>query len=443
MRRLSALGLALSFSTAVPLLVACSPDRPDSVVLVVVDTLRADHLGAYGYPRPTSPSFDAWAAAGRLFEEAHSTSPWTLPSVASILTGLEPARHGAGRREEGEKRAFTGLGTDVSTLAARLSDAGWKTGAIVNNPFLHEKFGVSRGFGSWDYHSANRSQGRRADASVDAALAWLDGVGDVPFFLFLHVIDPHLAYDAPAPFLGRFSDGAPSPMRRRRLSWIREQVRRDDAFDFAPLIAAYDEEVLFVDAQLGRLRRGLEERALDGRTLVVVTSDHGEEFGDHGGFEHGHSVHEELLHVPLLLVGPGVDAGRTSAPVTLLDVAPTILEALGVGLGSELPGSSLLAEPPTGRTLVAERTLYGDEEKAAIRWPWKLLWTPESGTLALFDLDADPGELRDRLPEEPAIAERLHELLEALAALEAQEPGGSAVLDADTERELRSLGYID
>lgn len=434
---------ALPAAVAV-LLSACGrPPRPDNVLLVVVDTLRADHLGAYGAERPTSPAFDAWAAEGLLFERAWATSPWTLPSVASILTGLEPARHGAGRpRRDAGKRNFTGLADGVETLAERLAAAGRATGAVVNNPFLHEKFGVARGFESWDYEAAGRTRSRRADESVDAALAWLDRVGDRPWLLLVHLFDPHLAYDAPAPYLGRFTGGEPPAERRRKPSWIRDRLRRG-GFDLAPLTAAYDEEILFVDSQLERLRRGLEERDLAGRTLVVLTSDHGEELGDHGGFEHGHSVYDELLRVPLVLVGPGIEPGRIRAPVGLVDLAPTVLAALGLEAPPELPGVSLLGAPPAARTLVAERTLYGEEEKAAMRWPWKLQWSPRSGAALLFDLEADPGERVDLAAQEPEVTQRMRALLEALERAGERTRGGAPALDAETERELRSLGYVD
>lgn len=437
-------GAAAALLAAVAALpAACGRPRPDSVLLVVVDTLRPDHLGAYGYERPTSPALDDWAAEGRLFERAYATSPWTLPSVASILTGLEPARHGAGGpRADTEKRSFTALADGVGTLAEWLAADGWATAAIVNNPFLHEKFGVARGFESWDYAVAGRTRSRRADEAVDAALTWLDGVGERPWLLVLHLFDPHLAYDAPAPYLGRFTGGEPPAERRRRPSWIRERVRQGD-FDLAPLAGAYDEEILFVDGQLERLRRGLEERGLAGRTLVVLTSDHGEELGDHGGFEHGHTVYDELLRVPLVLIGPGVEPGRSREPASLLDVAPTILEALGREVPRELPGASLLGPRPRARTLVAERTLYGEEEKAAIRWPWKLLWAPRSDEVRLFDLATDPGERADVAAREPEVAARMKALLETLERVGARTQGGAAALDAETERELRSLGYVD
>jgi arylsulfatase A-like enzyme len=443
---LAASAAAIALALAALLGPGCRRPRADSALLVVVDTLRADHLGAYGSEREASPAFDAWAAEGRLFERAWATSPWTLPSVASILTGLEPARHAAGRpMPDAGKRTFTALGDGAGTLAEWLTAEGWRTAAIINNPFLHEKFGVARGFESWDYQAASRTRGRRADEAVDAALEWLDGVGDRPWLLVLHLFDPHLAYDAPEPFLGRFTDGAPPAARRRPLSWLRHRVKKEGG---GPLLGAlggaYDEEILFVDSQLSRLRRGLAERGLADRTLVVLTADHGEELGEHGGFEHGHSVHEEVLRVPLVLVGPGIEPGRSAAPVSLVDIVPTVLAALGVEAPGGLPGTSLLGEPPASRTLVAERVLYGRENKAAVRWPWKAIFTPGADDeVALFDLEADPGERQDLARVRPEVAARLKELLQALERAGAQADGGAAALDPETERELRSLGYID
>ncbi len=171
--------------------------RPESAVIIVVDTLRADHLGLYGYARPTSPEIDARAASGLVFDHAYSTSPWTLPSFGSLFTGHWPSEHLAGLRVSVEgANSFTPLVPTFPTLAELLSVRYWATGAVVNNPFLAAGSGIERGFDRYDYADAQR----RADASVDAALAWLAGRGDQRFFLVLHLFDPHLPYDAPPPF---------------------------------------------------------------------------------------------------------------------------------------------------------------------------------------------------------------------------------------------------
>ena len=218
--------------------------------------------------------------------------------------------------------------------------------------------------------------------------------------------------------------------------------------DFEFLEAAYDEEIAFVDSEVGRLLDALQSRGISKRTLVLLTADHGEEFFDHGGFEHGHTMYQELLRVPLLAWGPGIVPRRILEAVSLLDVAPTILEGLGVELFTSLPGVSLLGvlrgqTPPTGRTLVAEVPMYGPERSALIQWPLKLIRAPGDGEVLLFDLRADADELTNLANERPhevsELARTLRELQRASAA-----PGDFATVDLDPEtiRQLRALGYV-
>ncbi len=425
-------------------LAGCRPPQPDSALLVVVDTLRADHLGLYGGRRPTSPNLDRRARRGLVFERAWATSPWTLPSVASLLTGRLPSHHGAGVKLRGaDGRNFSRLAAEVPTVVEALRAAGLRTAAIVNNPFLDARFGVDRGFDTWDHRPGEGRKVQRADAVVDQVLAWLREQRDGRFFLLVHLIDPHLDYDAPAPFRGTFTGeeaGAPRPAVKMRT--VRRALEAGEEVDMAFLEAAYDVEVAFVDAHLERLLAGLEELALDRRTLVVLTSDHGEEFGEHGGFEHGHSTFDEVARVPLVLWGPGIRAGRRQDPVTLLDVAPTLLSALGVAAPAELLGRSLLGSPGEQPCLVVERPLYGAEETALVRWPWKL--RRERGSRAsLFDLGRDPHERNDLARQRGDVAQRLDAALQRCTAGAPAAGAAATELDAELEEELRSLGYIE
>ncbi len=437
--RLWTVALALSVSLG-----ACAGPAPDSALVIVVDTLRPDHLGVYGGQRPTSPRLDGRARRGLVFERAYTTSPWTLPSVASVLTGQLPSRHGAGRRVRGSPRAsFSPVAPDLPTLAEELGRNGLRTAAIVNNPFLHARFALDRGFAVWDYAGGGRRKMRRADVVVDRAAAWLRDHHSERFFLLLHLFDPHLNYDAPAPFRDRFTGSQAPPVQRDLvLRQVRRALDRGEKIDFGLLAAAYDEEIAFVDAQLGRLFTVLDELRLDRRVLVVVTADHGEEFGEHGGFEHGHSTFEEVVRVPLVLWGPGVRPGRRGDAVTLLDIAPTIYAALDLPPPRGLPGHSLLSTAAEGRCVVAERRLYGPDEQALIRWPWKLQ-VRQNGTAALYDLDRDPKERTDVAAEE---SELVRLLLAKLAACTADRSGPATApveLDPAAERQLRSLGYIE
>ena len=445
----------------------CGGAAPDAVVLIVVDAVRADHLGAYGYPRPTSPNIDARAADGLLFERAYTTSPWTLPAFGSLLTGRLPTGHAAGFEAEGDladgpsevaaARRFLTLDPKLPTLAGILAEHGFATGAFVTNPFLHPRFGLERGFTHYDHHESSNTEVRRADVVTDLSLAWIEEQAGGPFFLLVHFFDPHLDYDAPPPFRGRFAaapgDEAGAPRPPLQGLWpIRNAVAELSASQRDLIAAAYDEEIAFVDAEVGRLLAGLERRGRHERTLVILTADHGEELFDHGGFEHGHAMYDEVLRVPLILWGPGIEPGREAVPVSLIDILPTILDALGIEAASDpaaaLPGISLLwprsgsaaGQPP--RPVIAEAPLYGPRTKAIVEWPYKAILDLESGAAQLFDLSADPGELDDLAAARP---EELRGLLGALAdRIAAATPGESAAAELDDEllRRLRALGYI-
>jgi choline-sulfatase len=434
----------------------CSRPATDSAVLIVVDTLRADHLGIYGYRRPTSPRLDEWAQRGVVFEHAFSTSPWTLPAFGSLFTGRLPSRHLAGTftRDDPEtapqKKNFRKLESSLPTLAEEMKRHGLATGAVISNAFLGPRFGVSRGFDTYDYHPSHQRRSRRGDAAVDLALDWLDRQAGKPFFLTLHLFDPHLGYDPPPPFRGRFSGDVPETGKPRvtDLMEIRPLLRSGEGVDIDYLEALYDEEVLFVDFLLGRFLDELERRAILDRAVVVLTSDHGEEFLEHEDFEHGHSVYNELLRVPLILWGPQLEPGRSDAPASLIDLYPTLLEAVGTGGPGGSPGRSLLTaragkDRSSPRLLLAESTLYGPERRAAVRWPYKLTQKPWTDEVALFDLSTDFSETRDLAGERPEIARRLTAALRAvLDDVEVDAAAEEAELDPETLESLRSLGYI-
>jgi arylsulfatase A-like enzyme len=437
------------------LAVGCRPAPPVSgpAVLIAVDTLRPDHLGYYGYDLPTSPQLDAWMGSGRVYERAFATSSWTLPSVASMFTGQLQARHGAGKRtRRGGKRSFTRLDAGVPTLAEIFREHGYATGAIVANAALAPVFGLERGFDTYDYVPATTRHTRRADATVRRALAWIDQLEGRPFFLMIHFFDPHMSYDAPPPHRGRFSAGHRSKLALpvTDLAKIRTGAPALDEGDRRFIAAAYDEEIAFVDQQLGILLAGLERRGVLERGIISLTSDHGEEFFEHGGFEHGHAMWQEVLLLPLVFWGRGVTPGRESAPVSLVDLAPTFLEASGIVPPEELEGVSLwrnlseAAEVPA-RTLYAEGHLYGPKQKTAIRWPYKVVWNPRTKERQLWNLERDPGENADTTAADADLADELAEALLAhlRAARERRGDTTAPELDATTRESLRALGYVE
>jgi len=424
--------------------------RPDAVVLIVVDTLRADHLGTYGYRRSTSPGLDRWAERGVVFERASAPSPWTLPSFASLYTGRLPTRHGAGvKAGSGGDRRFSRLARGVPVAAEIIGSRGFATAGFATNRFLQPGFGVERGFQTYDVAHGQQGGQRRADVIVDRALDWIDDRGSARFFVSIHILDPHMPYDAPAPARGRFTVGlTPTPglpLANTRKMWgLAAQLSSQDR---AYVSATYDEEVAFVDLHLTRLLEQLEARGILDRALVLLTSDHGEELFDRGGFEHGHSLYQELLHVPLVVWGPSLRPARIATPVSLVDLLPTLLDALDLPQPDDLDGVSLWpavrtgAEPPH-RDLFAQSTLYGPRRRAVIAWPYKLIVDPESGWRQLFDLSLDPEEKRDLAPARVGLAEELAEVITRRFSAPAPAPREAVELDPQTFEELRALGYL-
>lgn len=418
-----------------------APERPD-VLLITLDTTRADHLGCYGHERATSPHLDALAAQSIRFTRALSTSSWTLPAHASLFTGKFPASHGARFDPRGalvladaitapaELRA-QGLSPAEVTLAERLRDAGYDTAAVVGGPWLLRPFGLAEGFAHYDDAGITSYEGRRADAVTDAALAWLGRERDAPFFLFLNYFDPHFPYDPPEPWAQRFLLPGSPP----RPSWRPH---------FEPL---YDAEILFMDAQIGRLLDALRESGRFDGTLIVVTADHGELFGEHEAWGHQRFLYEELLRIPLIVkpAGPPQPGRAEHAPVQILDVFALILAAAGVA-----PPAGVQAQrpPDVDHPLLAE--VYHPEPDSPdggwrARWDgrFKLLRSAR-GRSQLFDLFNDPGEERDLWGRNPARDRAsLASLEAAFRALPAPPPAGpERELDAETRKALKGLGYL-
>lgn len=441
------------------------PERPN-LLIYLVDTLRADRLGLYGYGRPTSPRLDEFAErpGSVVFDDMVAVSSWTRPTVATLLTGLAPDVHGVhGRRDR--------LATEVETLAEILQGAGYRTAARVANSNVVGRFGFAQGFDDFRW-LRTQSPNHRSPGLGRLALGWLDALGDdEPFFLYVHTVDPHSPYEPPAGERSRFAPDVPAgPVGSQ--AWLRGlegDPGRPTGKEIAWLSDLYDAEVAANDRSFGELLDGLAERGFDRDTVVVFVSDHGEEFGEHGGLEHGRTLHGEQLHVPFLLHLPGsrIPAGRRiGAQVDHLDFLPTVLAALGLEVPTGLPGRNLLpwiTQPGVGDD--DHRTLswldLEEHQSAAVTEPrWKAIQngfagfpTPEGASVGdllgprpprLYDRRDDPGETRDRVADRPVRAG----LLESVLAFRLLHPetatmdGGEAELDAETVEELRALGYL-
>ncbi len=423
-------------ATAAALADPAPPSRRPHVLVYLIDTLRPDRLGCYGYDKPVSPEIDAFAAGATLFENAVGQSSWTKSSVASMLTGRWPLAHGAiGWRHE--------LPATLDYLPQALAEAGYRTAAFVGNPNVVQQFGFNRGFETFV-----RKLRLPSDAFNELVFEWLDKRDDgAPFFLYVHTIDPHAPYAPPEPFRERFAPGAAEKFHALREGWKWPVEALDE------INALYDAEIAFADASFGALVAGLEERGLYDETLVVLVSDHGEEFKEHGRFRHGATLHAESINVPLIVKFPGQREGlRVEEPVQHVDVAPTILDDLGLALPAAVEGRSLVgywrserAPPPAAPIYSHLRLGAQDPTLSVVEGDWKLIERRGGGgvTRALYNWRDDPGETEDLAERYPIRAAALSALLAHKERLAAEGPAAAEVtVDEETEQALEALGYI-
>ena len=420
--------------------------RRPHVILITLDTTRADHLSCYGYSRHTSPHLDRLAAESVLYENAFASSSWTLPSHAALFTGKFTASHGARYDPEGPLRLdraidapaswevfrARGLAPEEPTLAQLLREAGYATGAVLAGPWMKKIFGLNKGFDFYDDSSISSVSGRLAPEVTRSALRWIEAREEKPLFLFLNYYDPHSPCRPPERFAWTFVPPGPDP-RGRRVT-LEERV------------ALYDGEILYMDRYIGQLVKELKARGLYDNALIVVTADHGELLGEHGRFGHGNYLHQEEIHVPFFVKYPAGEVGpaRSPAAVQLVDVMALLCERLEL----PLPDGVQAGRPPdTGHPVVAEAyplpVLSSDGHwRALLEGRHKLLWNSE-GNHQLFDLEKDPGEKENLIASQPRRAEvmmgRLNGFLESLPQ---PGPGPGGRVDEETSKSLESLGYL-
>lgn len=484
----------------------CGDSRPErlNVVVISLDTLRADALGAYGESRPTSPTFDRFAAESVVFESAFSQAPMTAPSHMTLFTSLFPSVHrvnnlgGLGKQdvgEGGETHPRWRLDPKVTTLAELFRSAGWRTAAFHGGGNVNRAVGFEDGF-EWFEGKPETGLNGNFDRPFDFSIAarWIEDHADEPFFLFLHTYMPHAPYIPPPPwdrafdpdydgpipyrdaYLRAMQSGDPgppeppadaSPLRRRMLRHTPWQfwghVDPENPREVEHLRALYAGDVRATDDALATMLDSLARAGVDGRTIVVVLSDHGEAFLEHGVFEHIGRVYREFVHVPLALRVPGVAPRRVTGAVGLIDFAPTICELVGLPVLAQFQGRSFAGAL---QGTVESREVWSE---FVVRWRttrsgfapldflravrderWSYLATLKGGEIVdeLYDRSADPGEQRD-LSGDPAHAARLLEFRGKLEAHErrcAAERAKFEVLEAGTleasvEDDLRQLGY--
>ncbi|MGZ5441775.1 MAG: sulfatase-like hydrolase/transferase [Thermoanaerobaculia bacterium] len=388
MRRVVPL-LLLLFACAKP--EAPAPERP-SILLVTLDTTRADAIG------PATPAFEALARRGRRYARAYATTPQTLPSHASMMTGLYPAGHGVH-----ENARFLGSGQTV--IAETLKNAGYRTAAFVSAFALARRFGLARGFELYDDDFGGDRAERTARETTDRALAYLAERGDAPLFLWVHYYDPHYPYTPPEPYAGRYAENP------------------------------YLGEVASMDEQLGRLIAAFERRA--GPRAIVVAADHGEGLGEHGEAQHGNLLYQTTMHVPLVVAGPGFDAGTSDAAVSLRSIAYTILDWAGVDATASLRNAG--SEPVVMGEAMKPFLDYGWQPQVmAVEGPKKAIM---AGRLEVYDVLADPREMRD-LGAQADLSREVRAALRDYPLPSAKETPIPASLDEEAQRKLASLGYV-
>jgi len=454
--------------------------RPN-VVVIVSDALRADRLGCYGAARVKTPNLDALAARGVRANTMYASASWTVPTTASLFTGLYPGSHGL-------QTYHDRLRDDAVTIASVFHDAGYATGGFSGNPILTAHAGFDAGFQVWDPEIDRSPLERHPRAPIvptlvalhlwappdtlprggkvlDRALAWLDGRRTPgPFFLYVHFMDTHDPYDPPAPFDTMYgAPGNPGDGFRMNVGTLNDIMMGRQVVtpaDFERMEQLYDGAVSYVDAEVGRLEKELENRALAGSTLLVFAADHGEEFLDHGDLEHTRTLYEEVVRIPLIVSGPGARSGIVlDGPVRQVDVAPTILEAAGLSFPDKIEGQSLWGEISRGDA-PGPRPAWMELVHLGFRSPYHWLFALREGPMKLigssfyrsfddpwrwelYDLAADPKETHDLARERIDEAAALRKSLTEWARRPMSRRSTQAPRDEENERRLRALGYID
>ncbi len=428
------------------------------VFLIIIDTARRDTFGCYGNPLAPTPNIDAIAADGVRFDQAIATSGWTLPSVASIFTGTWPTIHGG----TGKRTIMLPIRDELSTAAEVLDEEGYNTIGFANAAFVSPMVHLDRGFDFFDHRYTYNRNYRKADETIDAVLAELGNTPKDANFFMIHLFDPHLSYGAPPPFRFEYTGERREPRPPVTLSQCRKLDQLDPANPpgdetIGYLQGLYTGEVSFVDAQIGRLVEALKSRDMYDDAMLIVTSDHGEEFWEHEGFEHGHTLYDELLRVPLIIKYPEAmtpPVQLIASQVRLIDIMPTVFDWLEIDKPESFIGESLTSlvegEIDESRPAFSEGTLYGRDQIALRGERYKYIHTLNAEAEAmgeLYDWRKDPGETENLSAARPDLAREMRRrLLERQGEIEDQAsemPRPERVnLSPRRVQELKSLGYI-
>ena len=444
--------------------ISCSEKPPrQSVLFITIDTLRADHLGCYGYPRETSPSIDALADRSIVFENCISQATSTLPSHASIFTSLYPPAHGGIHN-------IAGLSKDVPSLVGVFKKGGYATGAVISNLVLESRFGLNQGFQTFDEELHSRElnrlkfRERRADAATDAAISWLQKKGGRPFFLWVHYVDPHGAYYPPPEYRRMFVDDPlyteeeELPIGEKNFipKTIPKYQNLFEAKNPSYYISQYDGEIRFTDDHVGRLLGFLDESGLSSDTIVVVTADHGESFTERDlYFTHTFRTYDEQAVIPLIIHFPDMETSkRVEAQVRAIDIIPTLLDRLDLENPHPVHGQSLMevitadAPPPADFAIIYSDhgmdifdNVMGAQRSIRTR-QWKLTRNSRDGSLELYNIENDPKETNNLAAVRPKVAKQMEKLLDTKEKEIEKATILKTKLSPELIEQLNSFGYL-
>lgn len=413
-----------------------------NIILIIIDTLRADHLSCYGYHIPTSPVLDSLAGSGTLWTSAQAQAPWTLPAHATIWTGLSVKSHGTITNlnwdlgDDSEKN--NALDPELPTAPVLFNQGGFTTWGLANVCLLRDIYGFNRGF---DYYSCCNAGHGKAAESVDSLICWLNEHNDERFFCMLHLYDVHDPYNPPSPY-----DRLYNPQGARGITmWQTENGEPVNLQDRYHLEALYNGEITWVDSNLGRLFSWMRTTGLSDNTLIVVTSDHGEEFLEHGGVDHGHTLYQELVHIPLIMSGPGISEGMVdSTTVGQFDILPTLLAWAGLESDAYFDGTNILQpglaiNRPIPASGVAPRPLDTMPHLASVVVNGeKTIASEDLETFVSYDLNTDT----DETDPQPGDSAGVEEVLYYWATPPLGNPQTASPDQAATDA-LRDLGYVN
>lgn len=423
-----------------------------NVILILIDTLRADHLGSYGYYRKTSPALDNFARQGVRFSRAYSNAPWTKPSVASLFTSLYPSTH---RTQKGQFEQYTKhlkvdtLNQSIKTIAETLKENGYVTVGFCCNPHIKSIFGFAQGFDTWDERWGT------CENINQRALSWLKKNGSKPFFLYLHYMDVHGPYQPPKPYDELFKD---NDKRQIPGKFFNSYLRLGNHTDLGYYIAQYDGQIKYLDDQLQIFFNEISGMGIEDNTLFILTSDHGEEFLDHGGMEHGFTLYNEMLHVPLIMKMKRVLPRGVviENPVQSIDILPSILHLLNIKHKSILQGKNFISileknqSPQNTNPFVFSEMLHKGNQIAIYRGQFKYIKNNNNKSEMLFDLAKDPLEqvnLAGQLQEKIRIFRNIFKKVKISTLVDFKKlklkKDKNVELDENLKKELKSLGYLD